>query len=42
MAGLANVQIQIETLKGNNEYEKKKVLEPKNIADVRKFIAEKK
>ncbi|MFZ2255223.1 MAG: hypothetical protein WAW59_05795 [Patescibacteria group bacterium] len=42
MSNLASVQNQIDVLRGNNDFEKKKVMDPQNIEDVRKFIAEKK
>jgi len=41
MANLFNVQNQIDILKSDNEYEKRQVLKPQNIQDVRDFIAKK-
>jgi hypothetical protein len=42
MANLSSVQIQIDIMNSKDEFQKKKVLEPQNIQDVRAFIAEKK
>ncbi len=42
MANLSSVQSQIDIMNSKDEFEKKKVLEPQNIQDVRAFIAEKK
>jgi hypothetical protein len=42
MSILASVQTQIDVLRGTNDFEKKKVMDTKNIKDVRGFIAEKK
>lgn len=42
MANLSSVQEQISIMNSGNEFERKKVLEPQNIQDVRSFIAEKK
>ncbi|MBP9779145.1 hypothetical protein KBD33_00810 [Candidatus Gracilibacteria bacterium] len=42
MANLSSVQIQIDIMNSKDEFQKKKVLEPQNIQEVRAFIAEKK